>query len=691
MAQLRKQRGVSFRSLLLILLLVLMISGVSIFFATYTINHVGTSMERNLNITLRTDTQVKASAFNLWFSTVEFKVRQFLDRDMIRLYSVETVALSKERSAITGGMTTFTPELLKRSEELSRIQPTLETSLRTFLAENKYLSASVWDTNLNLLLFSEHADQRPDRNIENILIACIGNGKPSTSHVYSKDGSLALSTAYPIFPPQYVEDLDKEKPIAAFLVTVPVEIAFNAILNPPNQNDSMYRIFQWAQDGATTLEYLDLKTGNIMPFANWDTSVKTELPLSRRPVPDTEDVYSLGLPIDNSFLIVTHEEPASVAESFYSEFQVIMYSVVGAVIGFTCIMVIVLWWFLVGRNERDIAKSMRKLHHDVSSQQQILDGINTALSDGVVLTDTLGNVRYANESFAKMVHQAVDTLHGFKLGNFLNPDAAECLQKHLDRVVRSESALTFEEKVTIRGVDIYLQTVCTPYFGERRTVGGVVSVYRDVTKMVLEREAEKKRVLQLIQVLTMSVELVNPYLCGHSMVLGDLAESLGKHLDCNQEELETLRMAASLSQIGMISLPQDLLNKKGALTDDEREEMKTHVDKTKELLKNFDFGLPIQDTIYQMYENMDGTGYPQQLSGDDISFLSRILHVANAFCAILRPRVYRTAKTLEATLAIFDKSQSLYDARILAALREFSYSDDGKVFVEKLQNKTLTT
>ncbi len=691
MSQLRPQRKVSFRSFLLIFMLVGMISGVSLFFATYTINHVSASMERNLDLTLRTDAQVKAGAVSLWFENMQFIVRQFIDKDMLRLFSVETILLAKEKSAIVGGMAVYTPELLQRAEELGRIQPVLKKSLATFMAENEFIAASLWDANLNPLLLSADAEKSLTADIEQLVIECITEAKVVVSPVSSEDDGLSMVAMYPVFPPTYIEELDAKRPVAVFLIKVPVEMAWTEILRSTKEDDGEYRIFQWPSDGALTLEYLDMKTGNIMPFAEWNAAHGEELPLIRRSVPDTEDVYSIGLPITNTDFIVTHEESATLAESFYTEFKLIMYSVVGSVIGFTCIMVIVLWWYLIGRNERDIAKSMRKLHHDVSSQQQILDGINTALSDGVVLTDTLGNIRYANASFAAMVRQSVDTLHGFKLGNFLHPTAAECLQKHLDSVVKSENALTFEEKLTIRNKDIYLQTVCTPYFGERHKVSGVVSVYRDVTKMVLEREEEQKRIMQLIQVLTMSIELVNPYLCGHSMVLGDLATFLGERLECTQDELKTLRMAASLSQIGMISLPQDLLNKKGSLTDEERELMKTHVSKTKGLLEDFDFGLPVQDTIYQMYENMDGTGYPQKLAGEDILFLSRILHVANAFCAILRPRVYRTAKTLEATLAIFDRSKHMYDAKVLEALRGFSESDAGKSFVEKLQNKSLTT
>ncbi len=141
----------------------------------------------------------------------------------------------------------------------------------------------------------------------------------------------------------------------------------------------------------------------------------------------------------------------------------------------------------------------------------------------------------------------------------------------------------------------------------------------------------------------------------------------------------------------MLSLPTKLLNKKGALTDEERALMKTHVDKTCTILADFDFGLPVQQTINQMYENMDGSGYPNNLKGDEISFISRILSVSNVFCAILRPRIYRKAKTLRETLHLLDKDKHLFDPRVIAALHAYSATDEGKRFIKQLQLKTVPT
>ncbi len=117
--------------------------------------------------------------------------------------------------------------------------------------------------------------------------------------------------------------------------------------------------------------------------------------------------------------------------------------------------------------------------------------------------------------------------------------------------------------------------------------------------------------------------------------------------------------------------------------------MNTHVDRTCAILADFDFGLPVQQTIRQMYENMDGSGYPEHLKGEEISFLSRILSVSNVFCAILRPRVYRKAKTLKETLMLLDKDKHMFDPKVIAALHAYYATEDGKKFIMQLQQKIV--
>ena len=112
--------------------------------------------------------------------------------------------------------------------------------------------------------------------------------------------------------------------------------------------------------------------------------------------------------------------------------------------------------------------------------------------------------------------------------------------------------------------------------------------------------------------------------------------------------------------------------------------MERHVEYAREALHGIDFELPVLETICQMNELMDGSGYPEHLKGDQIDIHARILAVANTFCALLRPRAYRNAKTVEEALGILEEAHAKYDQEVVQALRAFLKTPAGERFVAGL-------
>lgn len=125
-------------------------------------------------------------------------------------------------------------------------------------------------------------------------------------------------------------------------------------------------------------------------------------------------------------------------------------------------------------------------------------------------------------------------------------------------------------------------------------MAGVVSVYSDITDLVLAQQRAQHMITQTVAVFVRAIEAVDPYLCGQSTFTAQLAVALAYCLGLNNAEtVATLRTAASLSQIGMIQLPRELLTKSGALSPAEREELHRHVEYARRALEGIDFGLPV--------------------------------------------------------------------------------------------------
>ena len=104
----------------------------------------------------------------------------------------------------------------------------------------------------------------------------------------------------------------------------------------------------------------------------------------------------------------------------------------------------------------------------------------------------------------------------------------------------------------------------------------------------------------------------------------------------------------------------------------------------RDALADIDFGLPVLEAITQMYERLDGSGYPAGLGDGAICAHARILAVANTFCALVRPRSYREAHDTENALDILAEMPPKYDISVVKALQMYLKTDPGKAFMAQL-------
>ena len=321
----------------------------------------------------------------------------------------------------------------------------------------------------------------------------------------------------------------------------------------------------------------------------------------------------------------------------------------------------------------------------MSRQRCLLDTVLRAMHSALALVDGDGRIVYANTEFARLARCQGEVLHLMQVRHL--PDyLARSLERHVEFVWRTGTEFSDQEDMLVEGKLVHLNVQCLPFAAEDGASGIVVVVYRDITAHVEAEQRLATMLRQTVEAFTHAVEAVDPYLKGQSGLTGELAYHLAAWLGKDDPALEsTLRTAASLSQVGMIRLPHELLTKAGPLTPEERLLMEKHVDYAVEALRGIDFGLPVLQTIEQMHERMDGSGYPRKLQGEAICLQARILAVANTFCALMRPRSYRRRHDEPAALAILRERPFKYDQQVVDALAAFLQSAQGKEFVRILQ------
>lgn len=125
-----------------------------------------------------------------------------------------------------------------------------------------------------------------------------------------------------------------------------------------------------------------------------------------------------------------------------------------------------------------MSAELLQLYQISNQQKQLLDGINSALVDGIVLTDKGGMVQYANQAFARMVGRSDEELVGMDCAAIFGYDTALRLYKQLDVAIQSEQSFMFKDVMWLQSKKYHYQITCSPYRNESGVITGTVSVFR---------------------------------------------------------------------------------------------------------------------------------------------------------------------------------------------------------------------
>jgi HD-GYP domain-containing protein (c-di-GMP phosphodiesterase class II) len=186
----------------------------------------------------------------------------------------------------------------------------------------------------------------------------------------------------------------------------------------------------------------------------------------------------------------------------------------------------------------------------------------------------------------------------------------------------------------------------------------------------LQRSAEENRELFLgtVKALAAAIDGKDPYTRGHSERVSRFSIATAQGLGLSEDETEKLRVSALLHDVGKIGIDDSVLKKPAALTDEEFEIMKTHPQKGFKIMSQIPAMRDFLPGMYMHHEMINGEGYPQGLSGDEIPMQARIVSVADTFDAMTTERPYQRAMDLEAALTRLKSFVGTrYDARVVAA------------------------
>jgi putative nucleotidyltransferase with HDIG domain len=207
---------------------------------------------------------------------------------------------------------------------------------------------------------------------------------------------------------------------------------------------------------------------------------------------------------------------------------------------------------------------------------------------------------------------------------------------------------------------IALPLVLVCYFAMRSWIGRVDDAQRHVKRV-------NELYLSTISALSTAIEAKDGVTSDHIHRVQAYALGLAHELGVRDENtLQAIEAAALLHDTGKLAIPEHILNKPGKLTPSEFETMKTHVNVGADILSSIDFPYPVVPIVRAHHENWDGTGYPDNVCGEDIPIGARILSVVDCFDALTSDRPYRPAMTAEDALEIIRQRRgSMYDPHVV--------------------------
>jgi putative nucleotidyltransferase with HDIG domain len=160
----------------------------------------------------------------------------------------------------------------------------------------------------------------------------------------------------------------------------------------------------------------------------------------------------------------------------------------------------------------------------------------------------------------------------------------------------------------------------------------------------------------------------SPWTKGHSERVTSYATAIAKAMGLNDNEIETLRIASLLHDIGKIGTYDVILDKPGRLTNEEFSLVKTHPVKGEEILKPIKQLQNILSIVRSHHERLDGNGYPDKLKGMEIPFVARIITVADSFDSMTSDRPYRPSPGKDYAISELKKYRGIqFDIQVVDA------------------------
>ncbi len=298
------------------------------------------------------------------------------------------------------------------------------------------------------------------------------------------------------------------------------------------------------------------------------------------------------------------------------------------------------------------------------------------VQEGVFRSTPEGKIILANEAMANMF--------GYDSPAEIMADITDAaLQLYAHPEDRAKMKAIMEEQNVVRNYEIQFHRKDGSAFWASATMKAIrngkdrILYFEGILEDITERKQNIARLRKTlggaVQAIASLVETRDPYTAGHQRRVADLARAIAAEMGLSGDQIDGIRIAGTIHDLGKISVPSEILTIPRKLTALEYSLIKNHPQSGYDILKDIEFPWPIARMIVEHHERINGSGYPNGLRGEDLLIESKILSVADVVEAMANHRPYRPALGIDAALAEINANRGiLYDPEVVdACLRLF--------------------
>jgi len=215
--------------------------------------------------------------------------------------------------------------------------------------------------------------------------------------------------------------------------------------------------------------------------------------------------------------------------------------------------------------------------------------------------------------------------------------------------------------------------------------GGYLNAFLDNAALLVEQQ---NLFLGTLQALTASIDAKDRYTCGHSERVAHLSARIARAMNMPEEEIDRVRIAGLVHDVGKIGVPEAVLCKQGKLTDEEFAAIKLHPEIGHRILHDIEPLADVLPGVLHHHERFDGKGYPHGLSGFGIPLFARIIALADTFDAMSSNRSYRAALPREKVLAEIERcAGTQFDPAVVDAFRRLDLAQYDSLVIKHAESE----